>query len=292
MNKEVIFAKLEGITNIPTLPVVVQALGKAIRDPNSDAAKIAAIVKDDPSMMARVLRVVNSAAYGLQRPVESVQQAISLIGLNAVDNIALSTAVFSTCRGTGKGGLNREELWTHAVSVGLAANHLCQRTAATLKKRYSRDILHLSGLLHDIGKILLAEHFQAELATAVARGVERQIPLWQAELQIYGTNHAEIGAWLARKWDLAADLTAVIRWHHEPEQAEVEHLDLLRIIHTANHICNLEHLGQSGDEFPSFVLGVWKRLGLGVKDIEAIVAGVREEAAKSETLLAIMRGPK
>lgn len=288
MNKELIFKKLEGINNLPTLPAVMQKLSKAVRDPNSDAAMIAGIIKDDPSMMARIMKVVNSAAYGLPQPVQSLQQALSILGMNALNNIALSTAVFSSFQTQTKDDFSRDEFWKHCICVGIAANILSNRTRETVKKRFQRDTLHLCGLLHDIGKILFDEFFHAEFMEAIRRAGERQIPLHQAELEIYGTNHAEVGAWLGKRWNLTQDVIQAIRWHHDPENADIEHVELLRLCHAANHICNVENLGFSGDVAPSFVLGVWKRIGLSVKDIRDIVGEVQKEAAQSETMMAIL----
>ena len=288
MNKELIFKKLESISNLPTLPAVMQKLNTAIRDPNANAALIAGIIKDDPAMMARIIKVVNSAAYGLPDPVQSLQQAISILGMTSLNNIALSTAVFSSCAARQKTDFDRNAFWKHCICTGIAANILSTRTTATVKKRFQKDTLHLCGLLHDIGKILLDEYFHAEFTDILARAAERQIPVYQAETEVCGTNHAEIGAWLARRWNLSADVVQAIRWHHDPENADVEHVELLRLCHTANHICNVGNLGFSGDVAPSFVLGVWKRIGLGVKDIREIVAQVQQEAAHSETMLAVL----
>ena len=288
MNKELIFKKLESISNLPTLPAVMQKLSQAIRNPNADAALIAGIIKDDPAMMTRIIKVVNSAAYGLPDPVHSLQQAISILGMTALNNIALSTAVFSSCASQQKTGFDRNAFWKHCICTGIAANILSTRTSSTVKKRFPKDILHLCGLLHDIGKILLDEYFHDEFTVIIARAAERQIPVFQAEIEICGTSHAEIGAWLGQRWHLSPDIIQAIRWHHDPENADVEHVELLRLCHAANHICNLENLGFSGDVAPAFVLGVWKRIGLGVKDIRGIVAEVQQEAAHSETMLALL----
>lgn len=292
MNKELIFKKLESISNLPTLPAVMQKLSAAIRNPNADAALIAGIIRDDPSMMTRIIKVVNSSAYGLPTPVESLQQAISILGMTALNNIALSTAVFSSCPSSKSAGFDRNAFWKHCICTGIAANILSTRTSGTIRKRFQKDTLHLCGLLHDIGKILLDEYFHDEFMEVITRAAERQIPVWQAELEVCGTNHAEIGAWLGKRWNISADIIQAIRWHHDPENADVEHVELLRLCHTANHICNVGSLGFSGDVAPSFVLGVWKRIGLSVRDIRDIVAEVQQEAAHSETLLALLAGDR
>jgi putative nucleotidyltransferase with HDIG domain len=292
MNKELLFKKLESISNLPTLPAVMQKLGQAIRDPHADAARIAGIIKDDPAMMTRIIKVVNSSAYGLASPVQSLQQAISILGISALNNIALSTAVFSTCSSHQQAAFDRNAFWRHCICTGIAANILSKHTRHTIQKRFTKDVLHLCGLLHDIGKILLDEYHHAEFLEILARAADRQIPLCQAEFEICGTNHAEIGAWLARRWNLSDDIIQAIRWHHDPENADVEHVELLRLCHAANHICNVANLGFSGDVAPAFERGVWKRIGLSVSNIHGIVAEVQQEAAQSETMLAVLAGDR
>ena len=108
-----IFQTLDKIRNLPTLPVVVQQLRKAVADPNSDASRIAKLIQDDPSMMARILKVVNSVLYGASVPINSLQMAVSRMGLNAVNNIAMSTSVFSTFSKAQQTDFNREDFWRH-----------------------------------------------------------------------------------------------------------------------------------------------------------------------------------
>ena len=292
MKKEEVFKKLDSTSNLPTLPVIMKKLTEAVRNPNSSAAQIAGIIKDDPAMMARILKVVNSSMYGFAEPVQSLQQALAIRGMNAINNVALTTAVFSTFSGKEAADFSHEAFWRHCINVGIASNVLYERTRETVKVKLSKDSLHLAGLLHDIGKVLLVQFFHAEFMEAVRRSKERSIPLWQAESEIFGANHAEVGAWLGKKWNLSPEVIQAIRWHHDPENGDIENIALLRLCHVANHICNLEKIGDSGDASPSFVMGVWKRIGLGVKDIEGIIGQVDQEAKKSETLMAMMTSKK
>ena len=291
MNRDSLFAKLETITNLPTLPSIMNRLSEGVRDPNANAEKIAKIIKDDPSMMARVLKVVNSAAYGASEPVTSLQQAVAMMGLRGVQNIAMSTSVFETFSKKDERDFNREEFWRHCICVGIAVNVLYQQTQENISRRYPRDVLHLAGLLHDIGKIIFEHFFHEEFLQCLEVAVKDSIPLFQAERNIFGADHAEVGAWLAKRWNMTEEIAAAVRFHHQPEEAPEKFVELVRLCHTANYICCLEKIGDGGDNHaPVFIIWVWKRIGLKVRDIRGIVLSILEESKESETLLSIMRG--
>ena len=284
-----IVRRLEKIHNLPTLPAVIEKLGEEIRNPKSDARRVAALIEDDPSMMARILKVVNSAFYGGIEPITSVQHAVSRMGFNAVNNIALSTSVFATFDKSGEAGFDRKEFWRHCVCTGIAANVVYNRVRQSISKRYTVDLLHLSGLLHDIGKIIFEQFFHDEFRISLRESAKRKIPLFHIELECIGSDHAQVGAWLGKKWKLSREVIEVVRWHHEPDNATEQYRDLAMICHMANYICNVEKIGNSGDETaPAFFHSVWKRMGLEAADIPPIIEKVREESEKSEILLAFV----
>ncbi len=281
---------LDQVQNLPTLPVVLNKLREAIRDPNSDAARIARIIEDDPSMMARILKVVNSVLYGGREPINSLPLAVSRMGLNAISNIAMSTAVFSFFGKPGHQDFDREGFWRHAISTGIAVRILYDRCRATLSKRYGKDLLHLVGLLHDIGKIVLEQFFHDEFVRSVTVAHEKGIPLIQAENEVMGADHVGIGSWLGLRWNLSQELLQIIRWHHDPASSDVEHRELVMLCHSANYICNLEKIGDGGDTAgPVFQHEAWTQLGLSARDIADIVDEVVEESKQSEVLMSFMK---
>ncbi len=286
-----ILRKLETIHNLPTLPVVIAKLRKAISDPNADARKIAKIIEDDPSMMARIMKVVNSALYRGRQDVTSLQMAVARMGFNAISNIAMSTTIFSVFKSSTEAGFNHEEFWRHSISVGIGANVLYDRCKPALKKRYTTDILQLAGLLHDIGKIVLEQFFHNSFREAIELSKSEEIPLNKAEKKVMGVDHAEIGAVLAQRWHLTPDFSQVIRWHHTPMSMNVksDYAELIKLCHTADYICNLEQIGDGGNTFaPGFDQKVWGSLGLTVSDISEIVDQIREQSANSEVLMAFV----
>lgn len=280
---------IQGAHDLPTLPAVLQRLQSATRDPNSDATRVARIIEDDPAMMARILKVVNSAYYATREPVTSLRLAIARLGFNAVTNVALATSVFSLFPTGRQPIFNRQEFWRHCVCTGLGACVVYENCVKNLARRYSRDTLHLAGLLHDVGKIVLEQYAHDPFAQAVLRAREQKLPLSAAEGTVLSCDHPEAGTLVGMEWHLGQDLLQVIRWHHEPEGADVEFRELARIVHAANYICNLEHLGDGGDlAAPGFQQGSWTRLGLTVRDIPRVVEGVTAEAKHSEVLLSFV----
>ncbi len=283
------FKRLERIKDLPTLPLVIDRLSKAVRDPNSDARRIAGIINDDPVIMARVLRVANSAFYGTTEPITSLQLAVSRMGMRALSNIALSTAVISSMGKQTEGAFDWNAFWRHSICCGLAAAVINERAAKPMGRRYGKDVLHLAGLLHDVGKLVMARYFHAEFERAMARAARDRIPLWKAERDEMGADHAQIGAWLGVRWQLPEESLQVMRWHHQPSDADESARPLVFLVHAANYICNQQSLGVSGDMVPEFESGVWRAMGLGVGDIPEMQDKIVEAAKQSEVFLTLSR---
>jgi putative nucleotidyltransferase with HDIG domain len=285
---QAIIEKLDQVRDLPTLPAIMNKLSAAVRDPNADARSISRLIEDDPAIMARILKVVNSALYGGDVKVQSIQHAVTRLGMRAVNNIALSTSVFSVFDDADGAEFNREAFWRHSVSVGIAACVLYDRAEPHLKRGCSKDSLRLVGLLHDIGKLVMYRYWREDFCGALRLAKERRCPLFEAERETIGADHTRIGAWLGAKWNLAPELVEAIRWHHDPFSGPAQHWELAALCHVANFVCNQQHIGDGGDTVePVWMQSVWKELGLSVGDISAVVDEIAEESKKSEILMAL-----
>jgi len=280
--------RLAAIKHLPTLPVVIDRLTAALRDPKSDGRRIARIIEDDPAIMARTMKVVNSAYYGGLEPITSLHHAVARLGIGAIRNIVLSTSVFSAF-GKGSGvGLDRKEFWRHSICSGIAAAIVRESARGRLNRNHTKDVLRLAGLIHDIGKIFYDEFFHEEFAEALRLAASGQMPLCLAEKVVLGMDHAEVGMWLVTKWNLGSDLAQALCWHHNPDRVEEACWELAAFVNVGNYICNIEKIGVSGDPVPTFLPDIWKRIGLELSDISGIAEKIHAESANSEIMMALV----
>lgn len=201
---------LERITSLPPLPTAVGRLLRLVNEPDVEFKEIARTISLDPSLTAQLLRVANSAYYGFSQQVQSVHQATVILGRYALRNMALSLAMIRL-RGHMKqiGPLTPEEFWRHCMAVACGARMLARHS-----RKVAAEEAFVAGLLHDIGKLVFIDYDRAGyggLLRAAARG---PAPLHTVERQVFGIDHAYVGAALCRHWDLPENISAGVAGHH------------------------------------------------------------------------------
>jgi len=202
----------EGLNLIPPLPHVVGQLLKEIQDPNASASSVGDIASSDPAMAASMIRTVNSAAFGLNRKITSVAEAVNFIGFTSVKSMVLRLQLEQTLGGAAKGNEDVEDLWIHSLVVSYIADTLARKVPGV-----DRGFVSTLALLHDIGKLVVQTQFPHEAEQLRGRSNDES-PLTR-EVRVLGVDHAALGANLAAKWGLPGDLVQAIRWHHCPERA-------------------------------------------------------------------------
>ena len=200
------------IDEIPTLRQVAIKLLEIIDNPNSKIEEIHRIVTQDPPLAAKILRLVNSAYMGLSTRVADVKQAIVLLGFNMVRTMALSISVFEALSDTDSSAEEmRQQLWEHSIIT----SNLCQIIAGQ-DTRVDEQVAFALGLLHDMGKMILDAKMPQEWKQILNLMNTEKYSFQEAEQEILRTDHAQIGAWVAEKWNLKQELTNGIRLHHRP----------------------------------------------------------------------------
>ena len=285
-----LMAIFEQAEDLPTLPEVVMRVQKMASDPDSSAKDVASIIEDDPAIAMKVLKVVNSVFYAPRHGSEiaELQPAIARLGFLSVVNIALSTSVFGAFGRAKSPVFDRREFWKHSVCVGIVASVLHDYCVNNVNQRLTRDMVHLAGIVHDMGKILFECYANPEFHKAIENAVREDIPAIKEECRFVGMGHDEAGAWLAEKWGIDKAIQAVVRWHHDPlECPDEEYRGLVKLVHMADYICHNQGLGDSGNPSASYDHRVREELNLTPEKIADLMSVVEEEAAKSEILLSL-----
>ena len=253
-------AMLKGPVDLPSAPFVIERLHSLISSDDTSSHQIAEVVETDQAFTARILKLVNSPFYGFARQIRSVEEAITILGLNAVHQLLLATSVLQTL-GSGSHVLDAKDFWRHSFGVGSLARRMLSREDSDVQGEALS-----SGILHDIGRLLLLkadpQRFSAFLEEgAVAYDISR-------EKEIFGMDHQELGAMLAEKWRFPDGVTAAIRYHHSP-LAATTHQRLVATINVADIVCHAAQVGNSGRLYVTeFTPTSWKTLGLSMNDLE------------------------
>jgi len=207
-------ALVENVLQLITLPEIYLRLQKTIDDPLHTREQVAEVIAWDPALSARVLRIANSSYYGLPREFESVADAVGIIGEIELRNLVLATSVVSSMNAIRYPGVDLDAFWLHSLRCGVGARLIAKQVGGC-----NAEILFLAGILHDLGRLVIFQH-DATLAQAIERQIDAQHQLRdQAERELLGFDHAEVGALLIVAWGLPAGLDEMVRWHHRYQMA-------------------------------------------------------------------------
>ena len=232
---------LKKVRDIPPLPNVVMQILKLSNSPSASAKDLVEVMELDPGITAKVLRLCNSAFFGLPQKVTSLQTATVYLGLNEIINMVVMGCFNSFYSSPQPGyGLEKGELWGHSVAVALASWRLANRL-----NYHDPAAAFTAGLLHDLGKIVLHEYVHQESERIQSLIELHDLSFAEAEKKVIGMDHCEVGELVAKKWNLPENLQLAIRYHHaqELEGADVK---IMAITHISNSICVLLSIGSAG----------------------------------------------
>jgi putative nucleotidyltransferase with HDIG domain len=233
MDNNEIKYRLDKIENLPTLPAIAMEVNKMLQDYNTSIIKLSSVIENDQSISAKILKLVNSAFFGLRSKVGNIPHAVTILGFNTVRNAVISISVIKGLSNINDmADFNMSEFWRHSVSVAVASKHIADTT-----RLHNADDCFLGGLLHDIGKLVLVNNFMPIFSEIWKIKKEENVSFYEAEKKIGSMNHAQIGGYLALKWKLPNALADTILRHHTLSNMAVD-VDLLKVIHSADIIIN------------------------------------------------------
>jgi putative nucleotidyltransferase with HDIG domain len=272
------------IKNMPSLPTSVAKVLEVCNNPQTSPADLNHVISLDPVLVGRVLKLINSAYYGLGQQVTSLVRAIIMLGINTVKNLALSSSVVGNLASSkAAAGLNMEGFWRHSLCVGVAAKAIAKKRGVDPKQL---EEYFAAGLLHDIGKIPLNAVLANEYMLTVSVSDRERLSLVRTEDRNLGINHCAAGAMIVRAWKLEGAVGDAIVYHHSHLDYDDSHRDILFTIILANRFASELEIGFSGDRYPEKPgPSIWETLGTGPDIFDEIAPLVNGEIEKAEVFL-------
>jgi putative nucleotidyltransferase with HDIG domain len=262
---------LKRVKDIPSLPqFVVETLNK-LDDPTSSAVDVGNKLSKDEGLVVRVLRLANSAYYGLSRRVTGVSEAISYLGFKTVKSIVLAASVYKFMDSTFSGySLDRGQLWKHSQSVAASCRYLSEKL-----KICDPEEAYVGGLMHDVGKIVLNDYVRFGYSIILRLVEEDNVPFCEAERQVLGFDHAQVGGLVMEQWNLPEAYVYITTYHHTPwelPENEKEFQNIVDLVHVGNAICIMLGVGIGADGMQyNISTDSLERLGLG-DNVESVMA--------------------
>lgn len=264
MNRKSFDHILAEVDSLPSMPGAGAKLLQILENPDANVEQIESVVHFDPGLTANLLKLANSAYFGIPSKVGSVRQAVILLGQKRLAQLVVATCVSSVMRDKVPGyDLPPGDLWRHSIAVAIAAEALVK------DKPGIGDDIFTPALLHDVGKMVLGKFVKKDLAQIediAAKGVPRVI----AENMVIGVDHAEVGARVLQHWAFPAEVVNAVRWHHDPDA--VQETDVkIDVIYLANLLCQANDMccGETGNTL-ELSPAVIDRLGIEMKEFESI----------------------
>lgn len=259
---------LRGYVEVSSLPTIHLRLEEAINNPKKSMSDIAKVIREDPGLTARLLRIVNSAFYNFPSRVETISQAVTIVGTQQLSALALATSVMQMFKGIGEDLVNMHSFWRHSIACGIAA-----RLLAMFRRETNAERFFVAGMLHDIGRLVLYTKLtEPSKEMLLAAKNEKQL-LYEVERQRLGFTHAVVGGVLLQTWKLPTSLEEIVMYHHNPKGATRFPVETA-LVHVADIIAHAMQLGSSGEIFvPPLDQDAWDRLNLQ----PSILASVEEQ---------------
>ena len=233
------------IERMPSLSTTVGKVMEICSRTDASPNELNRVISLDPVLTGQVLKLINSAYYSLMNKVTSLTRAITMLGMNTVKNMALSTAIIRSVTGTKKSQvLPTKKFWAHSIATGVCAKLLAKANGVPLMEC---EEFFVAGLLHDLGKM----PFGDEYIDALHAATDEQRPLIDIEQELLGVDHQEVGRLIAEKWKLNEAMTSSICFHHDVDAAPEGQRVRVAYVALANMYTNIHEHGYAGDPFPN-----------------------------------------
>ncbi|MEM9443815.1 MAG: HDOD domain-containing protein [Verrucomicrobiota bacterium] len=226
---------------VPSLPDVVTVLDRELKKPDCSPSSVECVINTDGALSARLLKIANSSFYGFASRIETISQALTMIGLAQLRDLVVSASVMRIFQGINIKGFSMESYWRHSVATGI-----CARQIATQRGETNLEPYFVTGLLHDIGRLVVFKNLPAKSDQAIKLAETKRISVIEAENEIFRFNHADLACRIMKNWKLPPRIYDVVENHHKPTQTSGFYTETI-ILHVADLITNLMKIGDSGE---------------------------------------------
>ena len=241
---------------IPTLPSIVSRILELSSKPDVKVEEVADAILTDKVLTARMIRLVNSAFWGIRRRITSIREAIVYLGLHQIRSIVLTTSLFNTFPGRNP-FFDIKRIWEHGLGVAMVCRSLAEKIGYE-----DAEKAYIAGLMHDIGEVLLSQYSLKEFEDVVELVKNEKISFYDAENRVMGVNHTDFAEWFGEHWGFSEEYVEVIKTHHTIEKAKINP-PLVAIVYLSDLLCRVRGLDYGFEENIEVVLKdepAWKIL--------------------------------
>jgi putative nucleotidyltransferase with HDIG domain len=268
---------IDGIPSLGSCAGVLDEIETILADPQSTLSDVGDVIEKDPDLTARLLRLGNSSFFGFSTRIETVSETINLIGVQQVQDLISVSTVVEIFDGVPGDLVSMESFWKHSLACGIAARALALARRVPKPEKY-----FVAGLLHDVGRLVVYLRSPSQAREVFAARERRGSLLRDAEIEVLGFDHSEVGGALLRAWNYPPNLINTVRYHHQPLMAGALQLEA-SLIHVADYVVNAMQLGSSGErQVPPAHAAAWDRIGLPLDALEGVVDTTDQQLSEVE----------
>jgi len=270
--------RLREIQSLPTLPPIAAKLNKMVEDEDITANQLGNVIERDQVLTSKLLKMVNSSFYGFPQRISTVANAIVLLGINVIKTLIVTSSIFEMMQSSDVG------LWEHSLGCATIASLIAKK-----KGLKNPEEVSTAALLHDLGKVVVRAELPSEYDALLAMVEQKGISVREAEEELLGVSHSEIGGWLVHQWNLPDRLVLPITWHHRPEEAP-DHRDVTAILHFSDILVRAVGFGFGGDMWvPPLNQDAWKRIKLSKSEMKELLVELDEKLIELQDFSAEMQ---
>ena len=264
---------IEGIPpSLGAYAPVIEEIEAALESPECSLVTVAEAIGKEPDLTARLLKLGNSSFYGFSSRLTTVNEAISLIGIQQVQDLIQVSSIIEQFAGVSADLVSMESFWRHSLACGLGA-----RSLAMERRLPKPDKFFVAGLLHDVGRLVLFSQAPDAAQRVFEVYYKDRVLLREAELRVLGYDHAQIGEALLRHWQYPAPLVQAIACHHRPIASDAASFEAA-IVHLSDHLVNAMQIGSSGERHvPPLQMKAWETLRLSTDVLPGVMRAIEEQ---------------